>query len=173
MRIFSYFRNCNSFKRGKILIISATQIHNDKIVMNIQIQKSKNSEIPCQFLEMMVAEIYFKKGIDIIPINDSNCYQISFNHLESLELFINQFISPCKFPEPEINIPFTIQFAFELIPKIFLDKDLFQSIRRKFKKLGIQIHLNLKTQIHEFIFPNEENYVLWLLEFIQRKSKIC
>jgi len=33
--------------------------------------------------------------------------------------------------------------------------------------------LENETQIHEFIFPNEENYVLWLLEFIQRKSKIC
>ncbi|MHA1562996.1 MAG: hypothetical protein ACTSPA_12830, partial [Promethearchaeota archaeon] len=62
---------------------------------------------------------------------------------------------------------------FELIPKIFFDRELILSIRRKFKKLGIQIQLNLNTQIHELIFPNEENYVLWLLEFIQRKSKIC
>lgn len=122
---------------------------------------------------MMVAEIYFNKGIEIIPMKDGNCYQISFNQIENLELFIDQFISPCKFPEPEINIPFTIQFAFEFIPDIFFNRDLILSIRRKFKKLGIQIQLNLKTQIHELIFPNEENYVLWLLEFIQRKSKIC
>ena len=149
------------------------QRNNDKIVLNIQIQKSKNSELPCQFLEMMVAEIYIKKGIEIIPMKDGNCYQISFNHIENLELFIDQFISPCKFPDPEIKNPFTIQFAFEIIPKIFFDRDLLLSIRRKFQKLGIEIQLNLITQIHELIFPNEENYVLWLLEFIQRKSKIC
>ena len=140
--------------------------------MNIQIQKSKNSLLPCQFLEMMVAEIYFKKGIDIIPMKDGNCYQISFNHIESLELFIDQFISPCKFPEPEIKNPFTIQFAFEIIPKIFFDRDLILSIRRKFKKLGIQIQFNLNTQIHELIFSNQDNYILWLIEFIQRMSKI-
>ncbi len=140
--------------------------------MNIQIQKSKNSLLPCQFLEMMVAEIYFKKGIDIIPMRDGNCYQISFNHIESLELFIDQFISPCKFPEPEIKNPFTIQFAFEIIPKIFFDRDLILSIRRKFKKLGIQIQFNLNTQIHELIFSNQDNYILWLIEFIQRMSKI-
>ena len=129
--------------------------------------------MPCQFLEMMVAEIYFKKGVEIIPMKDGNCYQISFNHIECLEMFIDQFISQCKFPQPEIKNPFTIQFAFELIPKNFFDRDLILSIRRKFKNLGIQIQLNLETQIHELIFPNEENYVLWLLEFIQRKSKIC
>jgi len=129
--------------------------------------------MPCQFLEMMVAEIYFKKGIHIIPMKDCNCYQISFNHTECLEMFIDQFISKCKFPEPEIKKPFKIQFAFELIPKIFLDRELILSIRRKFKKLGIKIQLNLETQIHELIFKDENNYYLWLLEFIQRKSKIC
>ena len=129
--------------------------------------------MPCQFLEMMVAEIYLKKGIDIIPMKDGNCYQISFNQIERLEMFIDQFISQCKFPEPEIKNPFKIQFAFELVPKIFLDRELILSIKRKFKKLGIQIRLNLKTQIHELIFKDENNYVLWLLEFIQSKSKIC
>lgn len=155
-------------------MISSSQIqYNKKIVLNVQIQKSKNSEIPCQFLEMMVAEIYFNKGIEMIPMKDNNCYQILFNHIESLEFFIDQFISPCKFPEPEIKNPFTIQFAFELVPKIFFDRDLILSIRRKFKKLGIKIHFNHETQIHEFIFSNEENYIMWLLEFIQRMSKIC
>ena len=129
--------------------------------------------MPCQFLELMVAEIYLKKGIQIIPMKDCNCYQISFNQTECLEMFIDQFISECKFPEPKIKKPFKIKFAFELIPKIFFDRELILSIRRKFKELGIQIQLNLNTQIHELIFPNEENYVLWLLEFIQRKSKIC
>lgn len=155
-------------------MISSSQIqYNKKIVLNVQIQKSENSEMPCQFLEMMVAEIYFNKGIEMIPMKDNNCYQISFNHIERLEFFIDQFISPCKFPEPEIRNPFILQFAFEFIPKSFFDREIILSIRRKFKKLGIQIQFNLETQIHDFIFPNEENYVLWLLEFIQRKSKIC
>lgn len=121
---------------------------------------------------MMVAEIYYNEGINIIPLKGIKNYQISFSRLESLNLFINQFISPCKFPEPEKKKPFIIKFAFEIIPDIFFNKDLFQSIRRKFKDLGIKIVLNLKTQIHEFIFPNEENYILWLLEFIQRIGKI-
>ncbi|QEE15109.1 hypothetical protein DSAG12_00932 [Promethearchaeum syntrophicum] len=121
----------------------------------------------------MVAEIFLREGIEIIPMKEGNCYQISFNHIESLELFIDQFISPCKFPEPEIKHNFIIQFAFEILPKIFLDRELLLSIRRKFQKLGIQIQFNQMTHIHEFIFPTEENYVLWLLEFIQRKSKIC
>jgi len=122
---------------------------------------------------MMVAEIYFKKGIEIIPMEDSNCYIIKFHSIECLEMFIDQFISPCKFPEPKIKNPFTVQFAFEIIPKIFFDRDLILSIRRKFKKLGIQIQLNLETQIHKLIFPDQNAYVLWLLEFVQRKSKIC
>ena len=121
----------------------------------------------------MVAEILLSEGIEIIPMKDGSCYQISFNHIESFEMFIDQFISPCKFPEPEIKNYFTIQFAFEIIPKIFFDKEFLLSIRRKFQKLGIQIQLNLKTQIHEFIFNSENHYVTWLLEFIQRKSKIC
>jgi len=121
---------------------------------------------------MMVAEIYYNEGINIIPLKGINNYQILFSRLEILNLFINQFISPCKFPEPEKKKPFIIKFAFEIIPDIFFNKELFQSIRRKFKNLGIKIVLNLKTQIHEFIFPNEENYILWLLEFIQRIGKI-